>query len=204
MKAPTIKVPERLRNTTREHLYSALIALVCIVLAAGALRATDTIPDHERVNGHLDEAAQLDDVLITMSDLRAGSVLLRDNGDVVARTPGLFLVADVRVQAPGVKGGFNRSILHSEQGRTYEKYDSLGGSFKPEAGFEEIGSIGFEVDPDDLEGLVLEAWAGSIFTAYEQHLYIDLEITEELAAELRAGMGQDVSFTYSNVEVAIP
>lgn len=204
MRAPTIKVPEPLRNTTRDHVLSVLIALVCIIMAAGALRATDTIPDHERVNGTLDEPAQLDQVLITMSDLRAGSTLLRDNDEVIATTPGLFLVADVRVQAPGVKGGFNRSILHSDTGRTFEKFEAIGGSFQPEAGFEEIGSIGFEVNPDDLEGLVLEAWAGSIFTAYEEHLYIDLEITPEVAKELRAGMGKDVSYSYGNVEVAIP
>lgn len=204
MRAPTIKVPESLRNTTRDHAYSVLIALVCIILAAGALRATDTIPDHERVNGSLDEPAELDQVLITMSDLRAGSVLVRDRDNVVARTPGLFLIADVRVEAPGVKGGFNRSILHSGSGRTYEKHETVSGSFQPEAGFEEIGSIGFEVDPDDLEGMVLEAWAGSIFTAYEEHLYIDLEITPELAAELRAQVGKDVTYNYGNVEMAIP
>lgn len=206
MRTPSVSVPTPLKNTTREHVHSLVIALLCIVVAALVLRATDSFPDHEQVRGGLDETVQLDKGMVTFTNLRAGSVAIRPDRDneVVARSEGIFLVVDVVVQAPDEKGGFNRSVLHGAGDRTYERYESLSSSFNPVAGFESHGSVMFEVDPDDLEGLVLEAWEGSIFTAFEEHLHIDLGITAEQAAELRAQQGEDVDIVYGTVDVAIP
>lgn len=191
---------------TREHAVSLLIAFLCVVLAALALRATGGFPDHERVRGELGESVQLDDIWVTIDGLRAGSVAVRDDRDdeATAQTPGLFLVLDVEARAPGVEGGINRYLLHSGTDREYEPYETSAGSLKPEAGFAEYGTVYFEVDPNDLEDMVLEVWTGAIFTAYEEHLYIDLKIDAAKAAELQGTIGQDVGYSFTTETVAIP
>lgn len=186
----------------RSRLLTGLVTLACVVVAAVGVRATEPA-DEQIVDGTIDQPVSVREGDVTVDDVRYGTYLLRD-GDVSARTPGLFVVVHVSAEAPGrAPLALGRSQLTSGD-RVYLPYSSLSG-VRAVPGFRSQVDVVFEVDPQRIDDLTLELWPGEIITGYHQRIRVPLGVTAGRADQVRAAGPQPIADPqiYSSVS-AIP
>lgn len=170
MSAPTA-VPTRRRS----RLWTALVTLCCIALAAAAIRASEPDDKFQVIRGSLGAPSELNGGTVTVDRLRVGHALSEDGLDS-ARTAGMFVVVRVTAAAPGQRAiEVSESQVASED-RIYHPYFGLA-SVHAQPGFRSAADLVFEVDPVRIADLTLELWQTEVFVGYPQHVRVPLGIT---------------------------
>jgi len=161
--------------TRRLRLWSALFALVCVVVSAVALEVTDEPLEFDKVHGVIGQPVDVNGVLVTVLDVTAGQTLADYSGDPLVRTPGLFVAVDLQITCPGPKDNpAGRVRLHAGE-RTYQEWQGYAG-VGAKAGYQSVSRLLFEIDPADLGSLVLETNKVEIISGYQAHAWIDLQL----------------------------
>ncbi|WP_375424421.1 hypothetical protein [uncultured Friedmanniella sp.] len=169
----------------RSRVVALVAALLCVALAAAALRTAEAAPPYEIVRGVAGTAVTVEDGTITVGDVRVGSQLTRD-GSVTDTTPGMFVVVAVTVAATG-RDTFRRgdARLLARGDRVYAAYGGQATLVAP-PGFQERIDLVFEADPADIDDLTLEVWQAEIIHGYQQRMQVHLGITPGNADQWRA------------------
>ncbi len=176
----------------RSKLVALVAAVVCVAVAAAALRTAEAAPPYEIVRGTIGTAVAVEDGELTVGDVRVATQLTRE-GTITDTTPGMFVVVGLTAAATG-RESLSRSDarLLARGDRVYTDY---GGNATVSAapGFEERLDLVFEVDSASIDDLTLEIWRSEIIHGYQQRLQVHLGITPDNAVQWRdAGLGQAV------------
>ena len=165
----------------RSRVVAAVLALACILVAAAGLKLSEPDTsgiDYVTVPGR---PLEIDGGELTVTRVRAGSKITVDHDS--AQTPGLFVVVTARLAAPGAKLTL-RGARVVGGGRTYSDY--IVQPLAAEAGFVSTCDWVFEVDPDHLDGLRLQASEGEIIRGVPARAVVDLGITTANQARWRS------------------
>ena len=177
------------RSVPRSKVVSVLLAVALLTLAAVGYRLSDDDRDFSVVRGRYGEFAPLDAGSVRVDDVRVGTRLVAGSGDPVS-TAGLFVVLRVTVRAPGREDLPLNHFSLLAQGTTYAPVGALT-AVSADPGFEGSGDVAFEVAPDRMTNLTLEAWSTQGFVvAYGERLRVHLGVTAENADAWRQA-GQD-------------
>lgn len=176
----------------RSRLVSLVAAVLCVALAAAALRTAEAAPPYELVRGTVGEPAAVEAGNISVGNVRVGVQLTRD-GSVTDTSPGVFVVVAVTAAATG------RETLRLSDARLLARGDRVYADYGGDAilavapGFEERVDFVFEVDPTSIDDLTLEVWRAEIIHGYQQRLQVHLGITPANATQWRnAATGQAI------------
>lgn len=188
----------------RSRLVALVAAVVCVALAAAALRTADAAPPYEIVRGPVGTAVAVEDGELAVGDVRVATQLTRE-GTITDTTPGIFVVVGLTAAATG-RESLSRSDarLLACGDRVYTDY---GGNATVAAapGFEERVDLVFEVDPASMDDLTLEIWRSEIIHGYQQRLQVHLGITPDNAGQWRdAAAGQAVEANTDGSTRALP
>lgn len=180
---------------------SVVFALLCVVVSAIGLKLTDSPLEFHKVTGVVGQTLEIDGVQLTVLGVTVGQTLADSRGKPLVRSPGLFVGVDVLVACPGAKGNpASRTRLRADD-RRYEEWGS-GGALTPAAGYRTTNRVIFEIDPDDLGSLVLDAGPIEIISGYQAHGWIDLGLAGT-ADQIRAEAAGRVVGEVSTVEEPI-
>jgi hypothetical protein len=169
----------------RSRLVALVAAVLCVALAAAALRTAEAAPPYEVVRGTTGHHVAVEDGEISVGDVRVGTQLTR-NGTVTDTTPGMFVVVAVTAAATGrdtLRRGDARLLARGD--RVYAAYGG-NATLVAAPGFEERTDLVFEVDPARIDDLTLELWQAEIIHGYQQRLQVHLGITPGNADQWRA------------------
>jgi hypothetical protein len=177
------------RTVPRSQVVSVLLAVVLLTLAAVGYRLSDDDRDFSVVRGGYGEFAGLGSGTVRVDDVRVGTRLVAGSGDPIP-TDGLFVVLRVTVRDAGRDALRLNNFRLLAEDTTYAPTGSLG-AVAADPGFEGSGDVAFEVAPDRMTDLTLEAWSTQGFVvAYGERLRVHLGITAENEAAWRDA-GQD-------------
>lgn len=188
----------------RSRLVALVTALLCVALAAAALRTAEAAPPYEVVRGTVGVPVAVEDGEITVGTVRV-AVQLTSEGTVTDTTPGMFVVVSVTATATG-RETFRRSDVRllARGDRVYGHY-GLNGTVVAAPGFEQRLDLVFEVDPASIDDLTLEIWQAELIHGYQQRLQVPLGITSGNAAAWRAaGADQAVEPDAEGTTRAVP
>jgi hypothetical protein len=173
----------------RAKVVSVLLAVVLLTLAAIGYRLSDDDRDFAVVRGGYGEFAGLGSGTVRVDDVRVGTRLVAGSGDPIP-TGGLFVVLRVTVRDTGRDALRLNNFRLLATGTTYAPTGSLG-AVAADPGFEGSADVAFEVAPERMTDLTLEAWSTQGFVvAYGERLRVHLGITAENEAAWRDA-GQD-------------
>ena len=205
--APAAAAPARVTRpgatrarVARDRLIGWLLAVACITVAAVALQVSEPEKDVQTLVGAPGEPAEFGDGSVTVGPTRVGTRV--EEFSSVHTTPGMFVAVPVTLAAEGsdtLRLNFFR-LLSGD--RVYRPYGLEGITAPP--GFAETDEVVFEVDPQGIDGLVLETATSEILSGYHQQLRVPLGITPENAQDWRdAAAGQTIEVARSS-ERALP
>ena len=194
-----LTAPAARRTVPRAKVLSLLVAVVLLTLATVGYRLSDDDADFAVVRGHYGGFTSLDPGSVRVDDVRLGTRLVAGTGDPVP-TPGLFVVLRVTVRAPGRDGLPLNHFALLAQDTSYAPVGALT-AVSADPGFEVSGDVAFEVAPDRITDLTLEAWSTQGFVvAYSERLRVHLGVTAENAEAWRQA-GQDRRVTAATTVV---
>lgn len=170
-----------------------VLAVVCIVVAAIAVRLSEPGENYQVVTAPLGQLTAYNDGAAGADQLRVVTDLrLRSEQ---AHADGRFVVVRITVEAPrSVRVHVQHVELHSGD-RVYQPYGS-GEQVFAAPGFRTYRDVAFEVDPAGLAGLTVQAWDAGLVTGYHQRLEVPLGITAANADYWRqSGTGRFVDLS---------
>lgn len=127
-------------------LVAALLVVVCVLVAAVAVRVSEPNANYHLQVGRLGEPFRVDEAEVTVSRVRVGTALAVA-GEVTARTPGPFVVvAAEMVNIEGREATYLGDHRLLSEHRTYAPYLS-GTTLGPDPGYAATIDLAFEVDP---------------------------------------------------------
>jgi hypothetical protein len=167
----------------RSKLAGVLAAIALIGLSAVGLRLSEPEENFQVISGGLGETVEINNGEVTLTQVRVGT-FLREYDRIADSTPGMFVAVTVTGAATGPKDvKLTKARLISKQVR-YDSYKSLGG-LTASPGFETTVDEVFEVDPAQIDDLVLEMWPNESISGYQEHVRITLGITADNAEQWR-------------------
>jgi hypothetical protein len=112
--------------------------------------------------------------------------------DARLTTSGLFVVVRLTVRATGSDEVHIQNTELLSQDSTYASF-VLGSTVFADAGFETQRDVAFEVAPNRIEDLTVQAWDSKLVSGYHQRLRVHLGITAGNAADwVAAAQGQRI------------
>ncbi len=173
----------RRRRVRRARVVALLTAIACVALAATAVQASESRPEHDYVRGVVGRAVGVEDGEVSVDQVRVGSQLTRA-GEVMDTTPGAFVVVRVTVAATRAHQiRLSNSRLVTAGPRVYDEFTAQSLSAPP--GFSSRMDYVFEVDPNAIDDLTLELWRTEIISGYQARVQVHLGITPDNAEQWR-------------------
>ena len=187
------------RTVLRSKVVSVLLTVALLTLAAVGYRLSDDDQDFSVVRGGYGAFTGLGSGAVRVDDVRVGTRLVAGSDDPIP-TGGLFVVLHVTVRDTGRDALRLNNFRLLAENTTYEPTGSLG-AVAADPGFEGSADVAFEVAPDRMTDLTLEAWSTQGFVAaYGERLRVYLGITAENEAAWRDA-GQDRRVTADSTVV---
>jgi hypothetical protein len=172
----------------RSRLVRLVVAIALVALAAVGLRLSDDEDNFEVVRGVLGEPVPIHGGVVTASDVRVGTALLRFD-EVEARTAGLFVVVRVQIGATGTKAVSSPDARVLSGDRRYARFRPVGAGIT-QPGFETSVDAVFEVDPAAIDDLTVELYPVELVSGFTQRVRVHLGITPGNADQWRTA-GRD-------------
>lgn len=179
------------RTVARSRLVSLLVGLAMIVVAAVGYKLSEPPLEFQVVGAPVGELTDYMDGRAGVRSVAVATEVTR--GTDRLSTPGLFVIVRMVVEAPGRDEVRVQNTNLVSQRTTYESF-GLGSTVVADPGFETQRDLVFEVDPQRIDDLTVEAWDSSLVSGYHQRLRVHLGITSDNAAQwVAAAQGQRVA-----------
>ncbi len=184
------------------RLISVLVGLALMLVAAVGYRLSQPQTDFQIVRAAVGELTAYDKGRAGVRNVQVATELTK--GEARLKTTGLFVLVRMTVQAP------NRDEVHiqnTELVAADARYTAvgLGSTVFAEPGFETSRDVAFEVNPERMADLTVEAWDSDLVMGYHQRLRVHLGITADNAAQwTAAAQGQRLALDVDETLKGLP
>jgi hypothetical protein len=174
-------------------LMAFVVAVICVLVAGVAVKYTPQLNDAQIKRAVVGETVRFYKAEVTVTEVQAGTLLQNEFDETeTIESKGLLIALTFAMAAPEEEQRLSPKSLHADGDRVYEAIESA--SMTVPAGFRGTSIFVYEVDPNHIDDLWIEAGAGEIFYAYPQELRIRLGITSANADQWRrAARGRTVT-----------
>jgi hypothetical protein len=172
------------------RLISMVVGLALIVIAAVGYQLSKQQDNFQIIRGTVGNLSRYDQGPAGVSDVRVATELYDGNSHVT--TTGMFVVVHLTVQAPKSDQVHIQETQLLSQHTTYTAF-GLGDTVFADPGFETSRDVAYEVNPQRIDDLTVQAWDTLIVVGYQQRLRVHLGITAANAAQwVAAAQGQRI------------
>lgn len=187
---------------SRSRLLSIVVGIVMIVVSAVGYRLSAQQGDFQIIRGTVESLTPYNEGFAGVSKVRVATQLI--DGTARVQTSGLFVVVRLTVQAPGANEVHIQNVELLSGDTTYTGF-GLGSTVFADAGFETTRDVAFEVSPQRIDDLTVQAWDAELVSGYHQRLRVHLGITADNAADwAAAAQGQRIELDPDETTKGLP